>query len=105
MQVGYTGIQKGKVVSVETVISLQRPLFAQVEALACEMQVSRNHLFVLAMEQFIEHHQNQKLLEEINAAYEDMPDPAEQDLQQRMHRQHRRLVEGQSKKEGVRCEN
>lgn len=82
-------------VNVETVISLQRPLFDQVEALACEMQISRNRLFVLAMEQFIARYQNQRLLEEINAAYEDMPDPAEQDIQRRMRRQHRRLVEGQ----------
>jgi len=63
--------------------------------MAREMQVSRSRLFVLAMEQFIERYQNQKLLEEINAAYEDMPNPAEQDLQQRMRRQHRQLVEGQ----------
>ncbi len=81
--------------SVKTAISLQQPLFDQVEAMAREMQVSRSRLFVLAMEQFIARYQNQRLLKEINAAYEDVPDPAEQDLQRRMRRQHRQLVEGQ----------
>ena len=81
--------------SVKTAISLQQPLFDQVETLAREMQISRSRLFVLAMEEFIARYQNQRLLKEINAAYEDMPDPAEQDLQRRMRRQHRQLVEGQ----------
>ena len=82
--------------SVKTAISLQQPLFDQVEALAREMQVSRSRLFVLAMEEFIERYQNQRLLKEINAAYEDMPDPVEQDLQRRMRHQQRQLVEGQT---------
>jgi len=81
--------------SVKTAISLQQPLFDQVETLAREMQISRSRLFVLAMEEFIARYQNQRLLKEINAAYEDVPDPAEQDLQRRMRRQHRQLVEGQ----------
>jgi len=59
------------------------------------MQVSRSRLFVLAMEEFIAHYQNQRLLKEINAAYEDMPDPIEQDLQRRMRHQQRQLVEEQ----------
>jgi len=81
--------------SVKTAISLQPLLFDQVKVLAREMQISRSRLFVLAVEEFIERYQNQKLLEEINAAYENMPDTAEQDLQRRMRRQHRQLVEGQ----------
>ena len=81
--------------NVKTAISLQQPLFEQVEALAREMQVSRSRLFVLAVEEFIERHQNQKLLQEINAAYEDVPDTAEQELRRGMRRRHRQLVEGQ----------
>lgn len=83
--------------TVKTAISLQQSLFDQVEALAREMQTSRSRLFVLAMQEFIERYQNQKLLQEINAAYKDMdtPEPAEQDLLRSMRHQHRRLVEGQ----------
>ncbi len=81
--------------TVKTAISLQQSLFDQVEALAREMQTSRSRLFVLAMEEFIERYQNRKLLQEINAAYEDVPEPAEQDHLRSMRRQHRQLVEGQ----------
>jgi metal-responsive CopG/Arc/MetJ family transcriptional regulator len=81
--------------SVKTAISLQQHLFDQIEALAREMQISRSRLFVLAVEEFIERYQNQKLLQEINAAYEDMPEPEEQELLHGMRRQHRQLVEGQ----------
>lgn len=86
--------------SVRTAVSIHKSLFDQVEDLAHEMQISRSRLFVLAVEEFIERHrmeryQNQKLLEEINAAYKDAPDSAEQDLQQHMRRRHRELVKGE----------
>ena len=53
---------------VKTAISLHKALFEQVEALAHEMQISRSRLFVLAVEKFIHHHENQRLLERINTA-------------------------------------
>jgi metal-responsive CopG/Arc/MetJ family transcriptional regulator len=81
--------------TIKTAISLQQTLFDQVEELAREMQIPRSRLFVLAMEEFIERYQNQKLLREINAAYEDLPDPADQDLQRHHRRRHRKQVEGQ----------
>ena len=97
-QLGYTIAQKDGITNmptVKTAISLRQSLFDQVDALAREMQTSRSRLFVLAMEEFIERYQNQRLLQEINAAYGDMPEPAEQDLLRSMRRQHRQLVEGQ----------
>jgi len=63
--------------------------------MAREMEISRSRLFVLAVEEFIERRRNQKLLQEINAAYDDMPDPAEQDVRRRMRHRHRELVEGE----------
>ena len=61
------------------------------------MGETSSRLFALAVEEFIERYksrpyQNQDLLEKINAAYEDMPDQTEQDLQRYMRRQHRKLV-------------
>ena len=82
-------------VNVKTAISLQRPLFEQVDALAQELQISRSRLFVLAVEAFIQRYQNRQLLEAINEAYGDLPDPEEQALRDRMRQQHRRMVEGQ----------
>jgi metal-responsive CopG/Arc/MetJ family transcriptional regulator len=81
--------------NIKTAISLQKSLFEQVEALAQELKVSRSRLFVLALEDFIQRHHNQQLLEQINRAYEDLPDPAEQAFLAKMQRQHRRIVEGE----------
>ena len=81
--------------NVKTAISLQRPLFEQVDALAQELQISRSRLFVLAVEAFLQRYQNRQLLEAINEAYDDLPDAEEQALRDRMRQQHRRMVEGQ----------
>jgi metal-responsive CopG/Arc/MetJ family transcriptional regulator len=81
--------------SIKTAISLQQPLFEQIDALAQELQISRSRLFVLAAEAFIQRHQNQKLLEAINDAYGDLPDSEEKLLRNKMRQQHRRMVEGQ----------
>lgn len=81
--------------NIKTAISLQQSLFEQIEVLAEELQISRSRLFALAAEAFIQHHQNQKLLEAINDAYADLPDAGEQSLRHKMRQQHRQLVEGQ----------
>ncbi|HEY88882.1 MAG TPA: CopG family transcriptional regulator [Thermoflexia bacterium] len=81
--------------SVKTAISLQQSLSEQIGVLAAELQISRSRLFALAAEEFIQRHQNQKLLEAINAAYADLPDVEEQSLRHEMRQQHRQLVEGQ----------
>ncbi len=80
---------------VKTAVSLQKDLFEQVETLASEMKISRSRLFVLALEEFLQRHQSQQLLEQINAAYDDAPDPSEQALRRRMRRQHRQIVKGE----------
>jgi len=81
--------------NVKTAISLQESLFEQVEALADEMKISRSRVFALAVEDFVRRHQNRRLLDRINAAYEDIPDQAEATLRRRMRRHHRRIVEGE----------
>ena len=80
---------------VKTAVSLRKDLFEQVEALASEMKISRSRLFALALEEFLRRHQNQQLLEQINAAYDEAPDSSEQALRRRMRRQHRQIVEGE----------
>ena len=80
---------------IKTAVSLQEDLFEQVETLASEMKISRSRLFALALEEFLRRHQNQQLLEQINAAYDEAPDPSEQALRRRMRRQHWQIVEGE----------
>ena len=81
--------------SVKTAISIREPLFEQVEALANELDLSRSRLFVLAVEEFIQRYQNRQLLEDINRAYDDLPDIAEQTYLEKTRYQQRKLVEGE----------
>ncbi|MCL0094095.1 CopG family transcriptional regulator [Dehalococcoidia bacterium] len=60
-----------------------------------EMEVSRSHLFSLAAQEFIQRHKSQKLLNAINVAYDDLPDPAEETLREQMRSKHRELVRDQ----------
>jgi hypothetical protein len=45
------------------------------------------------VEEFIQSHDNQKLFEKINVAYDDVLDPEEQALGQKMKSKQRRLVQ------------
>jgi len=81
--------------NVKTAISLQESLFERVNDLAQELQVPRSRLFVLAVEELIQRHENRRLLEALNDAYDDVPDSDEQALYDKMRQRHRQLVEGQ----------
>jgi hypothetical protein len=50
---------------------------------------------VLALEDYIHRQQNRELLTQINAAYAEEPDQAEQALRRKLRRQHRQIVEGE----------
>jgi hypothetical protein len=47
------------------------------------------------IEAFIQRYQNQKLLEAINDAYDDLPDRDEQAVRHQMRQRHGQLVDGQ----------
>lgn len=81
--------------TIKTAISLQKTLFEQAESLAQQLNMSRSHLFGLAIETFIKNHQNQILLDEINQAYSDQPDQNETILLSKMRKPHRKLVESE----------
>jgi hypothetical protein len=81
--------------NVKTAISIQQSLFEQAEALARELHISRSRLFALAVEDFMQRYENQRLLERINDAYADTTTPEEQALLRRMRRQQRQMVEGE----------
>ena len=81
--------------TIKTAVSIQKSLYEQAELLAQKMNISRSHLFGMAVEDFMKRYQNQALLEEINQAYSDEPDPAEQVRLSQMRKQHRKVVEGE----------
>lgn len=81
--------------NIKTAISLDKELFDEVEALAQEMEVSRSYVFSLAARQFIEHHRSQEMLDEINEAHHDLPDPVEEAHQKQMRVKHFEAVKDQ----------
>jgi len=78
---------------IKTAISLQKTLLQKIDALARELDISRSRLFALAAEEFLQRYQNRQLLDAINAAYDDLPDPEEEALRQQRRHQHRQLVD------------
>jgi metal-responsive CopG/Arc/MetJ family transcriptional regulator len=81
--------------AIKTAISIEKAIFDQAEKVAQAMNVSRSKLFVLALQEFLERQKNKQLLEQINAAYSDLPDTAEQTLRNSQRRQHRRIMESE----------
>jgi metal-responsive CopG/Arc/MetJ family transcriptional regulator len=81
--------------NIKTAISLQKPLFDELDTLARQMKVSRSRLLALALEEFIRRRENQQLLEKLNQAYEDTPDDAELMRLRKMRHLHRKAVEGE----------
>ena len=81
--------------NVKTAISINKSLFDQVNKLADELEVSRSHLFVLAVEEFIQRYENEQLLQQINQAYDDLPLADEEQIVQGMRSRHRNLVESE----------
>jgi metal-responsive CopG/Arc/MetJ family transcriptional regulator len=81
--------------AIKTAISIDKNLFDQAEIIARTMKVSRSKLFVIALQDFIEHQKNKEMLAQINAAYDDEPDATEQAIRKKVRRQHRRIVEGE----------
>lgn len=58
--------------NIKTAISIEKPIFDQVNDLAQKLNVSRSRLFVLAVQEFIRHYENLGLLDDINEAYDDL---------------------------------
>ena len=81
--------------TIKTAISIDKPLFEQLDDLANELNTSRSRIFALAAEEFIQRHKNLKLLEAINTAYDDFPDEKETSLNTLIRSKHLKMVKGQ----------
>ena len=65
---------------VKTGISLDAELFEAAERLAHELHLTRSALYARALEELIERRRSKQLLDELNAAYEGLPDPEDEAL-------------------------
>lgn len=80
--------------SVKTAISLEEPLFEQVEGAARELKISRSRLFALAIEDFLHKHESRKLLAAINASIEPS-EPQERAIRQALKQRQRSRMTGE----------
>ena len=60
--------------NIKTAISIEKPIFEQMNVLAKDLNISRSRLFALAAQEFIQRYENIKLLQSLNEAYDDLPD-------------------------------
>ncbi len=74
---------------VKTAISIEEPIFKDVNILAKDMNVSRSYIFSQAVKEYIQKHKNRALLEQINAAYNDSQ---EDSLAEEMRIKHSNVV-------------
>lgn len=79
--------------NVKTAISLDQELFTQIEEAAASLKVSRSRVFAMAAQDYLQRQKNRRLLEQINAAYDDAPDPEEQARLRSAQRLHRKVVD------------
>ena len=79
--------------NVKTAISIEKPIFEQMDILAKNLNVSRSRLFTMAAREFIERHKNIELLKQINDAYEDSSET--NPMVAMMHSNHYRMVKDQ----------
>ncbi len=80
--------------NIKTAISIEKPIFDQVNDIAKNLNISRSRLFVLAAQEFIERHANMELLQAINEAYDDLPD-LDPKIVEKMRPRHLKMVKNQ----------
>jgi metal-responsive CopG/Arc/MetJ family transcriptional regulator len=80
--------------NIKTAISIEKPIFDQVKDLAKYLNISRSRLFAIAAQEFIQRHKNIELLQAINEAYEDLPEP-ETKIVEKMRPRHLKMVKNQ----------
>jgi hypothetical protein len=80
--------------NIKTAISIEKPIFDQVNNLAKDLNISRSRLFVIAAQEFIQRHTNMELLQAINDAHDDLPD-FDTKIVDRMRPRHLKMVKDQ----------
>jgi metal-responsive CopG/Arc/MetJ family transcriptional regulator len=78
---------------VKTAISIQEDLYERADNMAQQLNMTRSRLMALALEDYVRRWENQRLLEEINAAYEDGADEEEDLIARSMWGLHKSTLE------------
>jgi len=78
---------------VKTAVSLQENLFLQIEELADELNLSRSGLVTLALEEYLERQMSKRLIEQLDAVYEDDPQTEELRVSQAHRGKQKRMSE------------
>ena len=68
----------------KTAISLDGELLHEADQAARAMGLSRSRLFSLALEDYLRHRRQERMIEQLNRAYADHPNPADTRTAKRM---------------------
>jgi metal-responsive CopG/Arc/MetJ family transcriptional regulator len=79
--------------NIKTAISIEKPIFEQMNILAKDLNVSRSRVFALAAKEFIQRHKNIELLESLNKAYGDLSES--EPIVPKMRSRHYKMVKDQ----------
>ena len=79
--------------SIKTAISIEKPIFEQMNVLPKDLNISRSRLFALAAQEFMQRHKNIKLLQSLNEAYDDLPES--EPIVSKMRPRHFKMVKDQ----------
>ncbi len=75
-------------------ISLNQSLLDRLNELAVEMKISQSKLVALAVEEFLQRQQTQKLVDSINEAYKDGPDEEDREWLRLSQQAYCKVLEG-----------
>jgi metal-responsive CopG/Arc/MetJ family transcriptional regulator len=78
---------------VKTAISIKEPLLQEADALAHRLNIPRSRLFAMAVEDFINQHQNRQLFDKLNEVYADQLNIEESAYLAEMKKKHRPIIE------------
>lgn len=79
--------------NMKTAISIEKPVFQQMDSLAKKLKISRSRLFSIAAQEFLQRSKNIDLLKSLNAAYDDLPE--NEPLISHMRSTHYKIVKDQ----------
>ncbi len=77
---------------VKTTISIDETLFGQAEQAAQELNLTRTALYALALQDFLRRRSQERLTEELNAAYDGSIDPEDAAMMRGMRERQRRMA-------------
>ncbi|MFZ0611331.1 MAG: CopG family transcriptional regulator [Desulfobacterales bacterium] len=79
--------------NVKTAISIEKPVFEQMDDLAKNLKISRSRLFAIAAREFLQRHENRELLKMLDDVYRDSGES--ESVVDMMRPHHHKLVKDQ----------